>query len=265
MHLRSAEFGRVTEEFELRLMFRTEADSVSRHALFPTENAIADAVSEASGGIGLLKALAKPVREGCASPDPAWLLLACFDLVLDDHDDQKIVKIDDIDYDCASQVLLSTEVIQYLLGTLFSEIDPAVGGPEVVDITLRKLPRNRYQFALTLSSAIEPASLDEDDSFALRALTANGWQTPANNALSASYRRNAGGEYHVDGPAIYVTVDNGAGFLTAGGRYQLYVPDGSQPVVDDQLRQLRPRHLTWRFALATDPKSGDLVLTVLGA
>lgn len=260
-----ADFGRVTEEFELRLMFHGEARACATEALFPTEEAISDALAMASGAVGLLDALKAPVRAGCPSPEAGWLVLACFDLVLDDHDDQKIVAIEDIDYDCAAPVLLSAAVIQYLLAQLFAEADPAIGGPEVVDMTLRKLPRNRYQFALTLSAPIEAASLDEDDSFNLRALTALGWRAPDNNAVSATYRDGAGGEYRVDGPAIYVTVDNASGFLVEGGRYQLYAPDGGQPVVDAPLRQLRPRHLVYRFGLGTDPGSGELVMRPIGA
>jgi hypothetical protein len=163
-------------------------------------------------------------------------------------------------------VLLSTEVIQRLLAAVFAEIDPTVGGPEIVDVGFRKLAPDRYQFALTLSEPIEPASLDEDDSFALRALTVRGWRQPANNAVSARYRNDhAGGDYLVDGPAIYITVDNGDGFLADGGRYQLYVPDGGQPVVDAKLRQLRPRHLAWRFGLTKDPNTGDLAMQHVGA
>ncbi|MEH2546700.1 hypothetical protein V1283_003345 [Bradyrhizobium sp. AZCC 2262] len=257
------EFGRISEEFEMRMMFHAEAEAASVDDLFPAKDMIDAAVSEASGGVGLLKAIAKPIRQGCAAPDPNWLLLACFDLVLDDHDDHKIVKIDEIDYDCASQVLLSTEVIQYLLATLFAEIDPAVGGPEVLDISFRKLNGNRYQFVLTLSAPVEQGSLDKDDSFAIRRLTGNGWDEPANNAVDAFYREHAGGEYLVDGPAIYVVIDNAGGFLANGGRYQLYVPDKGQPVVDSKLRQLRPRHLAWRFGLSTNAQSGDLEMQPL--
>lgn len=260
----AVEFGRVTEEFELRLMFHAEADAASQHALFPDEDAIADALAEASGGIGLLQALAKPIRKGCAAPDPGWLQLACFDLVLDDTDDTKIEAIVEIDDDDASQVLMSTEVIQSLLATLFAEVDPAVGGPKITDIGFRKIGQDRFQFALSLTAAIEKSSLDEDDSFALRVLTANGWRQPGNNAVSARYRDSAGGDYLVDGPAVYLTVDNSDSFLATGGRYQLYIPDNAQPVVDAELRQLRPRHLTWRFALATDVATGDLTMQPIG-
>ena len=259
----AAEFGRITEEFELRLMFWSEAEAASHHDLFPTADAISAAVAEATGGIALLKALAKPIRKGCPSPEDGWLLLACFDAVLDDDDDKKIIEIRDIDYDCASQVLLSTEVIQYLLAALYGAIDTDISGPEIADIAFRKLSANRYQFVLTLTAPIEAASLDADDSFNLRRLSSAGWRPPDSNTATATYATSAGGDYNVEGPAIYVAVDNGAGFLTDGARYQLYIPSGGEPVVDAKLRQLRPRNLAWRFTLGTDAGSGDLIMLPL--
>lgn len=259
-----AEFGRVTEEFELRLMFRAEAEAEASHAMFPGDEAIADALAEASGGVGLLRALAKPIRTGCPAPEPGWLILACFDLVLDNDDDKIIRSIADIDYDCASGVLLSTETIQWLLAAVFAELDPAVGGPEVVGVTFRRIREALYQFTISLSAPIEKSSLDEDDSFALRKLGVNGWSAPDNNAMSAHYGAAAVGDDQVDGPAIYITVDNTGGFLVDGGRYQLYAPDSGVPVVDAELRQLRPRRLTWRFGLATDPGSGALSMHPIG-
>ncbi|ATY30907.1 hypothetical protein [Sphingomonas psychrotolerans] len=255
-----AEFGRVTEEFELRLMFHPEARRLTEHRLFPNADAIDQAVLDASGGIGLLTALAAPIRTGCPGSDEGWLLLACFSAVVEGEDDEaKIVRVDDIDLECASQVLLSTEVIQYLLASLYAEIDPSIGGPEIIQIALRRLDEARYQVMLSLSAPIDRASLDESANFDLRRLNKTGWDRPENNVVSAEYHQKMTDRYPIDGPAIYLTIDNSDGFLAADARYQLFTPRDADPVVDPQLRQLRPRDLAWRFRLCTDADSGDLV------
>lgn len=256
-----AEYGRVSEQFELRLMFHDDADRLTRHKLFPDKAAIEAAVLQSSGGISLLKALALPIRERCPASQEEWLLLACFDVVVTDGDEPKVETIGDIDYDCASQVLLSTETIQYLLNALYAEVDPAPGGPEIADIALQRLAKDKYQFVLSLTASIDPRSLDRDDnSVNLRHLANDGWELPGGNAVSVDYSEERKGKYSVDGPAIYVTVDNQGQFLAAGERYQLFTPRETHPVVDAQLRRLHPRDLEWRFILAVDPDTGDLVL-----
>jgi hypothetical protein len=258
-----AEFGRVTEEFQLKLMFWEDAKRVTEHALYPSKDEIDAAVAEASGGIGLLQSLAKPIRERCPGSDDGWLLLACFDAVLDQHDDDEVVAVRNIDHECASQVLLSTEVIQYLLAELFAEVDPDIGGPEIANIAFRKTGPERYQFSLTLTAEIDDASLDVDGSFDLRRLKDDGWDAPSSNTVSAKYATSMRGDYDVDGPAIYLIVENSGRFLEPGGRYQLFIPPASEPVVDAQLRHLRPRNLAWRFGIERDPDSGDLVTVPL--
>lgn len=258
-----ADYGRVTEEFEMRLMFWDEAKAITRHELFPTRKDIADAASEASGGVGLLKALGRKVRKGCAPSDEEWLLLGCFDILLDAQDDSKITAIENIDYDCATQVLLSTEVIQHLLANIHADLDPDIGGPEIAAVSFRKLTDTTYQFALTLTHAIEPTSLDSDDSFGLRSLTDAGWRAPAANAIKAEYSDTASGDFEIAGPAIYIEIDNAGGLLADGGRYHLTTPASADPVVDAQMRHLRPRHLNWRFTLVSDGDTGDLAMAML--
>lgn len=256
-----AEFGRVAEEFELRLMFHDDADRLTRHRLFPDKEAIDEAVAHSARGISLLRALADPIRERCPAPQDGWLLLACFDAVVAEGEERKVEAVEDIDYDCASQVLLSTETIQYLLGALYADVDPGVGGPEIADIALHHLGKKQYQFVISLTASIDRRSLDGDDnSFNLRRLGENGWERPGGNAISVDYAEVRSTRYSVDGPAIYVNVDNEGGFLVAGDRYHLFTPRETDPVVDAELRRLRPRDLEWRFILATDPESGNLVL-----
>jgi hypothetical protein len=261
----SAEYGRVTEEFELRLMFADEAKRVSAHGLFPAAGDIEDAVARAFGGIGLLKSVAQPMRRGCPDGDEGWLLLACFDLVIDADDPERVREIVDIDYGCASQVLLSTEVIQYLLARLAEDADLNIGGPEIAAIRFRKLRGERYQFLLELTGPIDDDSLDVDSSFDLRQLTDTGWTAPASNAISMVYKPERVDPSDRDGPTIYIDVDNTRGhFLVTGGRYQLFTPAEALPVVDEELRPLRPRRLMWRFRIETG-EDGDLVMTPLGA
>ena len=258
-----AEFGRVTEAFELKLMFRAEADRLTEHRLFPAAEAIDSAVAEATGAIGLLQALADPVRAGCPGSEEEWLRLACFDVIVDEEDDGKINEIVDIDHECGSQVLLSTEVIQYLLAGLFAEVDPNIGGPEVADVEFRKLSGQRYQFILTLTGEIDASSLDQDDGFHLRRLQEDGWDPPGSNVVNAKYSDHAEGNYIVDGPALYVNVKNDNGFLAPGNRYHLFTPRDHPPIVDPHLRHLRPRDFTWRFGIEQDPDGGDLVMVPL--
>ena len=90
-----------------------------------------------------------------------------------------------------------------------------------------------------------------------------GWDSPAANVISARYSDHAEGRYIIDGPAIYINVRNGDGFLESGGRYHLYTPRQQPPIVDRYLRHLRPRDFAWRFGLETDPDSGDLAMVPL--
>ena len=257
-----AEFGRTAEEFELRLMFAEAAKALTQHRLFPTKEAIDAAVATTGGATGLLAALAPPIRERCPANDEEWLNLGCFYVVVEPENPDDIVAIEDVDYVCASQVLLSTEVIQYLLAGIFAEVDPDIGGPEISSITFRKLDDQRYQFALHLSGKIDVKTLDEETSFGLRRLTKDGWQHPAGEAVKATYSEKIAGEANYEGPTIYIAVGNA--FLARGDSYQLFAHDGADPVVDPLLRRLRPRHLSWRFCLKRDNAGDDLSMHPLG-
>lgn len=257
-----AEFGRITEEFELRLIFADEAKTLARHRLFPTAEVIDAAVGTTGGATGLLAALAPPIRERCPGGDAEWLNLGCFHVTVKADQPEEVVAIDDIDYGCASQVLLSTEVIQYLLAGLIAEVDPDMGGPEITAISFRKLDAQRHQFALHLSGRIDTKTLDDEASFGLRQLTGDGWLHPAGEAVKASYSEKILGEAHLDGPAIYIAV--ASGFLAAGGRYQLFAREDADPVADALLRRLRPRHLSWRFCLRQENPGDELTMHPLG-
>jgi hypothetical protein len=257
-----AAFGRTAEEFELRLMFAEQAKVPTRHDLFPTKDAIDAAVSTTGGATGLLAALAPLVRDRCPADAEQWLNLGCFHVVVEAEHPDEITAIEDIDYACATQVLLSTEVIQYLLAGVFAEVDPDIGGPEITAITFRKLDDQRHQFALHLSAGIEAKTLDEEASFGLRRLTKDGWQAPAGEAVKASYSEKIAGEANFEGPTIYIAVADA--FLAKDARYQLFAREAADPVVDPLLRRLRPRHLSWRFCLTQENAGDDLTMQPLG-
>lgn len=238
-------------------MFHDEAKRLTEDDLFPSRKDITDAVSDASGGISLLKALAHPIRRKCASDDAGWLMLACFDLIFDPDDDDKILGIDNIDIDCASQVLLSTEVIQYLLASLYGEVAPDIGGPEISKVEMRHVEGEKYQIMMSLTSPIEAASLDSEASLKLRRLTDTGWRTPASNVVTTQYAETMSSDTPVEGPAIYLNIDNATAFLADGGKYHLFAPPENDPIVDDCMRHLRPRQLIWRFK-TTDSGDGTL-------
>jgi len=257
------QYGRVAEEFELKLMFWDEAKDATRHHLFPTAKQMDNAIADAVGGQDLLKGLATPMRQRCSiGSEQPQLLLACFDAILDDNDASTVVEVRNVDHTCASQVLLSTEAIQYLLAALYAEADVDIGGPAIADISMRKLDTDLYQFALELTAPIEPASLDIDSSFNIRRLTSDGWRLPSSNVLTAEYADTVGGDHQVVGPAIYLTANNSSGFLELDGRYQLFIPASENPIVDECLRSLRPRHFNWRFGL--EGSATDLVMAPLG-
>ncbi len=259
-----AEFGRVTEEFELKLMFADEAKALTEHRLFPTREAIDTALGTLGGAAGLLSALAPDVRSHCPGADQGWLLLGCFYVLVEADKPEEVVAIDGIDIQCASQILLSSEVIQYLLAGMFAEIGADLGGPEIYLISFRAFSGNRYQFALRLSAAIDPETLDPEANFGLRKLTETGWDHPAGAALEASYSEVIAGEAIYKGPTIYLTFRNEGGFLEEGGKYQLYAKEDADPVVDGLLRRLRPRHLSWRFCLHREAPGDDLSMQPLG-
>ncbi|MBJ3764448.1 hypothetical protein ILP92_17060 [Maribius pontilimi] len=259
-----AEFGRVAEEFELRLMFADEARRVSHHELFPDAAEIDAALAGAAPTVGLLSALAPAIRARCPAADDGWLLLGCFHVRVEANDPARVVAIEDVDHGAAAQVLLSTEVIQYLLGGLIDEVGPGMAGPRVGGIGMRLLPDGRYQIALGLTAQIEPTSLEPEASFQIRAMSATGWQVPAANAMVATYGTAIAGDHHLEGPTIYLAFNNANGFLAEGGRYELFATEEVAPIVDDKLRRLRPRHLSWRFGLTTDPGTGALQMQPLG-
>jgi hypothetical protein len=144
-------------------------------------------------------------------------MLACFDLVLDKDDDSRIDRIGAVDYDCASQPLLSAEVIQHLLAHLYAAVDPDIGGPGIASVSFRRLDAKHDRLALGLKGQIDADSLDPDDCLGLRRLVPGGWDHPPAHAVRADYSAVATGDFLIAGPAIYLTLATADGSSPRAG------------------------------------------------
>jgi hypothetical protein len=261
------EFGRVSEEFQLKLVLRGELDHYVSTELFPSRQHIATALARSAAGTDLLHSLALPITEGCPPPtEELWIVLGCFTAVLS-PDYASVTRIEDISTSRAT-VLLSTEVIQHLLANLYADFDADLGGPKIIEVRWKKLPDYKYlkyQMILVLSGPVVRKTIEESSSFNFRRLSRNGgWAEAPSGAVTSEYFDKCPTEDNIDSPAIYVTIDDTPDkgddyFLKAGRRYQLYInPALPHPIADWQLRPLRPRQFAWRFALKKDPDKDDL-------
>jgi len=257
------EFGRVSEGFQLELMPQAEAAAMVEPSMFPSEDQITDVLDSTFDGLELLRRLAKPITASCpGGVEEAWIMLGCVEVI---PDQGAPGEIDDVieSSDHVPPVLLSTEVIQYLLSKIFTDLDTDVGAPTIIDVRWRKVTDTVYQIVLILDKEIDPQSIDADDSFRLRKMTSTGWDEPAANAVTSQYHETdpIPGPDAVLSPAIYVSIDDSGGagdeFLDAGDRYHLYMGTTPGPVVDGELRSLRPRDFVWRFRLLQN-SVGDL-------
>jgi hypothetical protein len=257
----SAEFGRVSEEFELRLMFRDEAEHAAGLAPRPASKGFDGEPAGAASVDDIMSRLFEAAREQCSDGECNWLLLGCFALVLNRKDDDRLLELADIDHGCSSPVLLPTLTLQALLAGILSEVDISPGAPRVTSVKFRRFKGDFYQFILVLNREIDAASVDADDNFDLRELTPTGWDGAGANATSIKYRaKGEGEEFMVGGPAIYIEFNNRSGFLKPDGRYQLYANTRKAPVVDEFLRPLRlPTHA---FGIKREA-NGDLAMTHL--
>lgn len=256
------EYGRVSEGFQLELIPHAEAQALVEESMFPSEEQITDVLDSTFDGLDLLRRLAKPITTRCpGGVEEAWIMLGCIEITPNADEEGSIETVAE-STDHVPPVLLSTEVIQYLLSKIYSDLDTVVGAPSIVDVRWRKVSDTSYQMVLVLDKEIEGQSIDADDSFRLRKMTDTGWDDPAANAVSSQYSATdpIPGPDEVLSPAIYVTIDDSGGsddFLDVGDRYHLYAGSGPGPVVDAELRRLRPRDFVWRFQLYQDT-AGDL-------
>ena len=257
------EFGRISEGFQLELMPQAEAAALVEACMFPSVEQITDVLDSTFDGQDLLRRLAKPITASCpGGVEEAWIMLGCIEVVPDPDTPGEIEDITESTGHTAP-VLLSTQVIQYLLSKIYTDLDTDIGAPSIIDVRWRKMSDTVYELVLLLDKEIDPQSIDVDDSFRLRKMTGSGWDDPAANVVSSAYHAvdPHPGPDAVMSPAIYVTITDGVGpaddFLDAGDRYHLYAGATRGPVVDAQLRSLRPRDFVWRFELVENT-DGDL-------
>lgn len=256
------DFGRVSEEFQLKLVPHSELKDYVSTDLFPSHQHIATAVARTAAATDLLHSLALPITEGCPPPtEDVWLVLGCFTAILS-PDNASVTAIKHIGLSPATSVLLSTEVIQHLLAHLYADFDVDLGGPKIIEVRWKKLPDDKYQMILILSGPVVRKTIEGSSSFNLRKLSRTGWDLPGSGAVETEYADKSSPHHEIDGPAIYVTIDNDKNFLEAKSRYQLYVDPMLPPIVDWQMRPLRPRQFSHRFQLEQDPATGDLLMVL---
>lgn len=244
------EFGRISEGFELKLVARQDLKTLAFGDSFPTRDQIERALAESVAGTDLIQSLADPITAGCPSGrEEFWLLLGCFTAVLDNNDPPSIIRLENVGEGCAAPVLLSTEVIQYLLAHLYADTKVDIGAPRIIEVQWKRFSPTNYQMGLILSDSLDETTMDPDDAFRLRRLDTTGWSGPGSHALASEYvpDHEATGQ-----PAIHIRINNSQGFLRVGSRYQLYVNRELEPIVDSQIRQLVPHDFVWRFSLKED-------------
>lgn len=238
------DFGRVSEGFELRLFVDGDPSAPVEHDLFPTRDDIADVLADSVAGVDILRRLSGPITDGCPYPgEDTSLILGCFTVRLADD----LVSVEEIGSiaPVAPPVLLSTQVIQYLLAEVYNERDLHVGAPTITDVLWEAVSAEEYRMVLLLSGDLDEESVDRD-SFGMRKLHAGGWDLPGTDAVRTDY------EVRADGPALVVSIEDpeDVGFLEAGSRYHLYANLALNPVADERLRPLRPHAFVWRFGLS---------------
>jgi len=248
------EYGRITEGFELKLVPRRDLKKLAFCESFPTSDQIERALAESVTGSDLIRNLSGPITAGCpAGREDSWLLLGCFTAVLDNTEPPSIIRLENVGEGCAPPILLSTEVIQYLVAHLYADAKVDIGAPKITEVQWRRANQN-YQLSLVLSGPLDHRTMDPDDAFRLRRLDESGWTVPGSYGLSSDYVPDHAGTGQ---PAIHVRINNSQGFLREKSRYQLYVNRELEPIVDSEIRQLVPHDFVWRFSLKRD-ESGYL-------
>ncbi|WNO11489.1 hypothetical protein [Teredinibacter sp. KSP-S5-2] len=269
------EYGRVSEEYELTLMTLSEAQTISEQHLFPSKNQIEKSLLDKEGRLDLIGGLSESILAGCPSDDTVkWLRLGCFvaktenvitdpearNTALDNGENPAgdVVSLEPTEVSEPPPILLSTETIQYLLANLYKDFEADDNAPHIIEVLWRKPDpgENRYHMILRLSGNVAENSISEQESFSLRQLGETGWTEPGERNVRTEYVS----DFEGFGPALIVAIDNTRNFLTDGEIYHLYKATDIHPIVDNQLRELRPYRFQWRFRLAVDGGSGDFVM-----
>ncbi len=234
-----SDYGRVREEFELKLLTLDDASGHLPPAISPAQPGLDLSLARAVSGGDLTDRLRALLVAGCSdAPTDGWLVLACFAAKLDAAR-EKVLSIEQLEAKATmlySSALLEHMVVRDMSATLEAGAW-AAGAPEIAGLKLTPGATDQLEIALT-GPVVKPTA--ETAAYELRQLDpATGWSTPA-GAVTAVYSATP--------PAI--TVGVATGFLVDKGLYRLTViEDAEQPIVDASLRPLRPLRPSFHFAI----------------
>lgn len=259
------DFGRVRESFELDLLLGIDPKLTAplTTAIAPPRTAVNRVVANALGSSTLTTALAAAATVGCADPDAeGWLRLAGFTATLTTTaTESHITAIGPITGQAT--LLAQTALLQDLLTRVLSaqlEAGSLNDGPEAVALRLETepAPSTFVNLLIDLSGPVVPETVPTA-AFTLTRFeptgASAGWSAiPCTTTYVAPTATTP--------PALRVHVNNGGGDLEDDGLYRLALdPDQvpiSEPIVDDQMRPLRPLRGVFQFGI--DKPAADLVL-----
>ena len=265
------DFGRVREEFELDIVTANDPILATSLPLTPPRKDLDRILGGTPlvakqlpiGSRLLARSLATAASVACADPEPdSWLVLASFTATLTTGADG-VQRITDITTPIVQSTLLAeTAFLQELLARQVAsqlEAGALVDGPEVETLTLqRDGTTDFYWLELELTKPVLATTIPAN-AFTLTRLATSG--TPAWTAITAATDYVAP---TATAPArIRVRIDNSAGgVLVKDGLYRLALDPAkvpvAAPIVDDQLRPLRPLHPSFHFTI--DKPAADLEL-----
>jgi hypothetical protein len=244
------DYGRVREEFELDLVLHADATAHATPALPAARADLDRALGAALGGGDLAERLRGVLQAACAEADPAArLVVACFAATLD-AELAHVVGIEAIEP--AATMLYSTALLEELAArTMAATLEAgawAGGAPEVDAIRLEAGGGAPDRIRIALTDKIVFGTAAGESRYQLRRLTAQ-WDD-VGPAMLVSYDETA---------VPTVTVEFAAGTFAAGVSYRLTIlVDPVEPIVDAQMRPLRPLRPSFQFGVVD--QAGTLVL-----
>jgi hypothetical protein len=235
-----SDYGRVREEFELRLLVHDEAAAHIPPALAPPRPGLDVALGGALGGGDLAARLRGRLAAGCAEAEPdAWLVLACFDATLD----AALEHVTALSAPAAAATMLySSALLEELLArTMGATLEAgawAGGAPEITGLAF--VPGGAEdRLLIALSGPVVPPTAFSAIYQLHRLDPVAGWSAPAGPS-SLSYAAS---------PPV-ITAAFAPGVLVDGGLYRLTIatPPGT-PIVDESARPLLPLRPSFHFRI----------------
>lgn len=258
------DFGRVQESFELRLVPSADPLAATTHALVPPKVSLEQVLGRAAAAADLGQALADAASVGCPEPDAdGWLALAAFDAVLTPNAGSfTLTGLGTING--KAQLLAQTALLQDLLKREISaqlEAGALNDGPEVTGLVLEAeaTPSTFYRLYLTLSAPVLAETVPSD-AFTLSKLAPSGSASPGWSNVPCQTSYEAATATAPD--RLLIRINNASGVLVNDGRYRVALDPNevrmATPIVDDDMRPLRPLRGVFQFSLAQP--ATDLVL-----